>query len=195
MTEDLLRLLAQAHPERSQGDLLAMLDEIPDKAPRKPAHARCGSRPRTPASLERRRSWAASGLVPARLAANFTPGEIAVLSLIAAEVKKRSLCDLPLDQIAAQAGVGRTTVKRALRQAHALKLIRIEERRLSRWRNDTNVVTIIDPAWSSWLRLGRGGGVQFVSSPPDRSRTDTARAWNRGQNLPEGRVRERAAPG
>ncbi len=37
MDNPLLRLLEQAHPERDQADLLAMLDAIPDrKAPSKP---------------------------------------------------------------------------------------------------------------------------------------------------------------
>jgi DNA-binding FadR family transcriptional regulator len=44
------------------------------------------------------------------------------------------------DHIAALAGVGRSSVKNALREAHGLGLVRIEERRLTGFRNDTNVV-------------------------------------------------------
>src|SRR4051812_25632188 len=44
-----------------------------------------GSRPRTPASLERRRRWAASGALPPALASRFTTAETAVLAVIAAE--------------------------------------------------------------------------------------------------------------
>jgi hypothetical protein len=66
--------------------------------------------------------------------------------VIAAEVVRHGFCRLALGHIAALAGVGRSTVKRALREAHGLGLIRIEERRLSAWRNDTNVITILlDP--------------------------------------------------
>src|SRR3954471_4140712 len=39
-----------------------------------------GSRPRTPASLDRRRRWAASGALPPALASRFTLAETAVVS-------------------------------------------------------------------------------------------------------------------
>src|SRR4051812_33224962 len=47
----------------------------------KPARRHLGSRPRTGASMERRRSWAASGWLPPRLAARFTLGEQAVMAV------------------------------------------------------------------------------------------------------------------
>src|SRR3954467_1697744 len=43
---------------------------------------RLGSRPGTPASLERRRRWAASGALPPQIAARFTLAEQAVLSVV-----------------------------------------------------------------------------------------------------------------
>ncbi len=136
---------------------LSNLIEARKALPASPAPARrsVGSRPRSDASLDRRRSWAAAGRLPPQLAARFTVGEQAVMGVIAAETTARGDCRLHVDHIAALAGVGRSTVKRALRQAHALKLIRIEERRLTAWRNDSNVVRIVDPAWLSWLRLRR----------------------------------------
>ncbi|MCJ2102794.1 helix-turn-helix domain-containing protein, partial [Methylobacterium sp. E-046] len=48
-----------------------------------------GSRPRTDASMERRRRWAASGRLPPGLAARFTLAEQAVLALVAAETARR----------------------------------------------------------------------------------------------------------
>jgi hypothetical protein len=177
----LLRLLAQAHPERSQGDLLAMLDAIPDKPQKTTVQRRVGSRPRTDASMARRRSWAAAGRLPPALASRFTMGEVATLAVIAAEVVKRGSCRLAIDHIAALAGVGRSTVKRAIRQAHTLGLIRIEERRLTAWRNDTNVITVVDPGWAAWLRLGRRGGVQI--GPP--TRTSSSSASSRRENRSE----------
>src|SRR3954454_5200953 len=47
-------------------------------APQKPAQRRVGSRPRSPASMERRRSWASSGHMPPQVARRFTLGEQAV---------------------------------------------------------------------------------------------------------------------
>ena len=128
-----------------------------------PARRRVGSRPRSSASMERRRSWAAAGRLPPALAARFTLGETAVLAVIASEMMKRGACTLAIGHIAALAGVCATTVKNALRAAHGLGLIRIEERRLTAWRNLPNLVTITSPEWLSWLRIGpKGGGGKFV---------------------------------
>ena len=156
-------------------------DTAPDRAgsPRKPV----GSRPLTDASLERRRRWAASGRLPPALAARFTLAEQAVLALVAAETARRGDCRLAVGQVAATAGVSRSTVKNALRQARTLGLLTVEERQLTGFRNDTNVVRIVSPEWSAWLRLTRkeprhehhgrtfalplsGGGVKSVTSTP-----------------------------
>src|SRR6058998_4174223 len=59
-------------------------------AAQKPVQRRLGSRPRSPASMERRRRWAASGALPPALAARFTLAETAVLAVIAAEVLRHS---------------------------------------------------------------------------------------------------------
>lgn len=130
----------------------------------RPAQRRVGSRPRSSASMERRRTWAARGLCPPQIAARFTLGEAAVLAVVAAEVRRRGACSWAIGHIAAVAGVSETTVKRALREARRLGLISIEERRQSAWRNDTNVVTVVSPAWLAWLRLSpaKKGGGQFV---------------------------------
>src|SRR4051812_41984447 len=136
-------------------DLIEAKRALPVPPPRP---LRCiGSRPRTPESLARRRRWAASGSLPPALASRFTTAETAVLAVIAAEALKHGRCTLVLDHIAALAGVSRTTVKNAPRAAQGLSLVRIEERRLSAWRNAPNVVTITSPEWSTWLRMRRRG--------------------------------------
>src|SRR3954447_21455965 len=55
-------------------------------AAQKPVRRRSGSRPRSGASMERRRRWASCGALPPALAARFTLAEQAVLGVIAAEV-------------------------------------------------------------------------------------------------------------
>ena len=119
--------------------------------------SRVGSRPRTDASMERRRRWAASGRLPPGLAARFTLAEQAVLSLVAAEVARRKDCRLAVGHLAAIVGVAETTVRNAIREARKLGLITVEERRVTGFRNDTNVVRIISPEWTAWLRLARKG--------------------------------------
>ncbi len=192
MPDDLLRLLEIAHPGKSHAELLAIIEATPDarpaKSPQKPAQRRVGSRPRTGASMERRRSWAASGRMPPKLAARFTLAEQAVLAVIAAEVARHGACTLTLDHIAALAGVCRTTVRNAQREAAALGLIRVEERRVSAWRNASNKVTIICPAWASWLRLGRrGGGLRSVSTTTIQDKNSAKRSSGGGRKgLPAG---------
>ncbi|ACA19063.1 hypothetical protein M446_4731 [Methylobacterium sp. 4-46] len=47
-------------------------------------------------------------------------------------------------------------VRNALREAAHRGLVPIEERAISGWRNDTNVVRLVSEEWRSWLRLARG---------------------------------------
>ena len=121
-------------------------------SPRRPG---VGSRPRTDASMERRRRWAASGRLPPGLAARFTLAEQAVLALVAAEVVRRKDCRLSVPNLAAVAGVAETTVRNAIREARKLGLLTVEERQITGFRNDTNIVRIISPEWTAWLRLAR----------------------------------------
>src|SRR3954468_2955659 len=132
--------------------------------PQKPAQRRFASRPRSPASMERRRRWAASGALPPQIASRFTLAEQAVLAVVAADHRKRGDCRLTNKEVADVAGVSITTVKNALRAARALNLLSVEERRLTAFRNASNVVRIISPEWRSWLRLG-GGGKSAPRSP------------------------------
>ncbi|MCJ2139432.1 GntR family transcriptional regulator [Methylobacterium sp. E-066] len=118
-----------------------------------------GSRPRTDASMERRRRWAASGRLPPGLAARFTLAEQAVLSLVAAEVVRRKDCRLAVGHLAAIVGVAETTVRNAIREAVKLGLVTVEERRITGFRNATNIVRIVSSEWTAWLRLARKGSV------------------------------------
>ena len=117
--------------------------------------ARVGSRPRTDASMGRRRRWAASGRLPPGLASRFTLAEQAVLSLVAAETGRRGDCRLAVGHLAAIVGVAETTVRNAIREARKLGLVTVEERRVTGFRNDTNVVRIVSAEWTAWLRLAR----------------------------------------
>lgn len=122
--------------------------------PRKPG---VGSKPRTDASLERRRRWAASGRLPPTLAARFTLAEQAVLALVAAETARRGDCRLAVGHVAAIAGVSETTVRNAIREARKLDLLTVEERPVTGFRNLPNVVRIVSAEWTAWLRLARKG--------------------------------------
>src|SRR3954449_11159483 len=185
----LWKAFAAGHVTEAEASALSEAIELKKALPPapKPVQRRLiGSRPRTPASLERRRRWAASGAVAPALASRFTTAETAVLAVIAAEHQKHGRCTLVIDHIAALAGVGRTTVKNALREAQRQSLLRIEERRLSAWRNAPNIVILTSPEWLSWLRL-RTRGVGSNPQPPrlKESKTDASarlnRAWAAGR--------------
>jgi hypothetical protein len=129
---------------------------------------RAARRPRSPdrqASLERRRRQAASGAVPAKIAASFTPAEIAVLTVIGRQCQGSGVCVLPIDAIAALAGCCRTSVQNALRQARGLGLILVKERRIPGQKSLTNVIRIISPEWRNWLERG-GRGIGFRKLNP-----------------------------
>jgi hypothetical protein len=128
--------------------------QVPQSNARRPG---VGSRPRTDASLERRRRWAASGRLPPGLAARFTLAEQAVLALVAAETARRKDCRLSIENMAAVTGVCRSTVKNAVREARWLGLLTVEERQITGFRNDTNVLRIVSAEWLAWLRLARRG--------------------------------------
>src|SRR4051812_15841024 len=155
-------------------------------AAQKPVQRRLGSRPRSPASMERRRRWAAGGSLPPALAARFTVAETAVLAVIAAEAMRHGRCTLVIEHIAALAGVGRSTVKRALRAAQGLGFLQVQERHISAWRNAPNVVTIVSREWLAWLRMRRRG-VGSKQEPPrlqENNKSTSAqrnRAWAAGR--------------
>src|SRR4051795_10017987 len=90
--------------ESDAADLSALIEArkaIP--AAPKPAQRRFGSRPRSDASLERRRRWAASGCLPPQIAARFTLAEQSGLAVVSAEVRQYASCTLTIGHIAAVA--------------------------------------------------------------------------------------------
>src|SRR4051812_39861585 len=85
----LLRAYAAGQVTEDQASELSEMIEARRAIPaaQKPIQRRLGSRPRSPpASIERRRRWAASGALPPALAARFTPADVAVLAVVAGEV-------------------------------------------------------------------------------------------------------------
>ncbi len=105
--------------------------------------------------------------MPAKIAAAFTPRELAVLSVIGRQCQRGGTCLLPIDQIAALAGTSRTTAQNALRAARRLGLIEVRERRRRGLPSMTNVIKVISADWSAWLKLS-GPGVGFkLMSPTD----------------------------
>jgi hypothetical protein len=110
-------------------------------------------RPRKRAdAIARRRRVAASGAMPPALAARFTTGETAALAIVADEVRRKGQCELPLDAIAARAGVSRSTTKNAIRTAREHGLVHVIERPRPGQKHLSNLTRIVDREWRAWLK-------------------------------------------
>ena len=187
---------AGAVTEDEATELSALIETrkaVPAARPVRPVRA---PRPRDPSHVERRRKWSASGWLPPKLAARFTPAETAALAVVAWLCAREGRCAIPLDRIASLAGVSRTKVKDAIRLARTLGLLSVEERRLSRWRSDTNVVKVACPTWKAWLdgvrgrRMlrGQGGGVGKATGFNTGDIYGKVRGHPTGKGLPGRRV-------
>lgn len=174
--DQLARTLWQGHAvgaiDDDQAQRLAELIEArrgPARAARKPVGIPLGRNsifpprrvqrsPDRARSIERRRTLASSGPMPSQLACRFTTGELAVLRIVADAVRDNGQCVLPIDAIAARAGVCRRLAQNAIRQAAREGLVTVQERRREGRRNDLNVLRIVSAEWLTWIK--RGGWVQ-----------------------------------
>jgi hypothetical protein len=82
------------------------------------------------------------------------------VSELSADAEYREYC-LHIDAIAARAGVHRTTVQNALREAQGrggepgrIAIITVQERRLRGQRSLTNIIRIVSRDWLNWLHKG-----------------------------------------
>jgi hypothetical protein len=107
-------------------------------------------------------------------------GQLAVLCIIAGEVKHHGVCDLPIDKIAALAGVCRTTVQTTLHEARRHNHIKITERPQPGRKSLPNVVEVVSAEWRMWLKRGptahRPIGsktVNLVSTTKNKNTDDT----------------------
>jgi hypothetical protein len=142
-------------------------------------------RPTSPdrrASIERRRRLVASGPLPPSLAARFTWGEQAVMRIVGDECRAHGTCSLCIDAIAARAGVHRTTVQNALREAQGrgevpgVPLVTVAERRRRGQRSLTNIIKVVSTEWTDWLRKGRRPvGSNCTMTVKNLSSTDTSK--------------------
>lgn len=111
-------------------------------------------RPRSPnrqASRDRRRRLGGSSALPDTMRHYYTEGQRAVLCIIAGEIKHHGVCDLPIDKIAALAGVCRTTVQTTLHEGRRLFHLKITERPMRGRKSLTNLVEIRSPEWRAWI--------------------------------------------
>jgi hypothetical protein len=110
--------------------------------------------------------------MPPSLACKFTVGELAALRIVTDEVREKGHCDRTLGEIAARAGIGRTTAQNALRAAAAMGLITVQERRREGQKNLPNIIRIVSREWQLWIKRGGQRGGHSVSEPIGFKKTD-----------------------
>ena len=175
-------------------ELIEARKAVPAAARPAASRGRVGARPRTSASLGRRRAWSASGWLPPAIAAGFTQAEQAALAVILVEVVLKGRCELCHGAVGGRAGVSVSTVKRALGEARRLGLLSVEERRVSWCRNLPNVVTVSSADLAAWVRTrgrgllrAKGGGVHLGTASKfndlDSLRHSAATAWKTGLSV------------
>jgi len=118
------------------------------------------------------------------LACKFTVGELAALRIVADEVREKGHCDRTLGEIAARAGIGRTTAQNAMRLAATMGLLTVQERRREGQKNLPNVVRIVSREWQLWTKRGGQRSAPHVSKPIGFKKTDPTgkRFKRRGEN-------------
>ncbi|MBB4262660.1 hypothetical protein GGD64_006722 [Bradyrhizobium sp. CIR3A] len=140
--------------------------------PRRPQRS-----PDRKASRDRRRMLGGSSALPDNLRHHFTEGQRSVLAIIAGEIKRQGFCDLPIDKIAALAGVCRSSCQSSIHEARRLGLIRVTERPRPGRKNLTNIVQIVSREWLTWIKRGpasRIGSKTAILESPTKS-TDQER--------------------
>ena len=105
------------------------------------------------ASRRRKRIVGGPSELPENIRQHYTHGEQAALAIVVREVMDKGCCDLCIDQIAAEAGISRTTVQNALRRARDENAhVDVEVRPVPGQKNLTNVIRIISKEWVDWLK-------------------------------------------
>lgn len=190
LSDEAAQALAEAIQRRREAER-CQTDAKPQSAPkaflRPPPPQRSPDRQR---SIERRRHLAASGPMPPALAARFTVSELAVLRIVADEVRARGVCDRSLAELAARAGCCRKVAQNVMRLAAREGLVTIERRPRPGRKHLTNIVRVVSAEWRSWLAKG-GGLVPTVGQgekkyPPRTTgllSSERSRALSRGNYL------------
>jgi hypothetical protein len=122
--------------------------------------------------------------MPPSLACKFTVGELAALRIVSDEVREKGHCDRTLGEIAARAGIGRTTAQNAIRLAAAMGLLTVQERRREGQKNLPNLVRVVSREWQLWIKRGGQSNAPQVSRGIGFKKTDPTgkESKRRGEN-------------
>jgi hypothetical protein len=163
-------MTAAASPEAHRGPLALPPTRCSIFRPR-----RLQRPPQRSKAIERRRTLAASGPLPPRLAGKFTTGAMAVLKVVADATRGNGAqCIKSVAEIAARAGVCHRLAQYAEREG----LLTVQERPQRGQPNLVNIVRIICADWLTWLRRRRGCRNMRLT-PKKVSNTVQDEGWSR----------------
>jgi hypothetical protein len=118
------------------------------------------------------------------------------MRIIGDECRAHGCCTLHIDAIAARAGVHRTTVQNALREAQGRgevpgsPIITVRERRVRGQRSLSNIIKVVSREWRDWLHKSRSAmGVGSKRTATEKSNTTDTGLSLRGRTpwgIPDG---------
>ncbi len=95
-----------------------------------------------------------------------------MLALIAAETTRRGDCRLAVGHLAAIVVWLRPPCATPSARRGSSGCLTVEERRITGFRNDTNILRIVAPEWTAWLSLARKAAPPMALGRPERSGRD-----------------------
>jgi hypothetical protein len=111
-------------------------------------------------------------------------GELAALRIVTDEVREKGRCDRTIAEIAARAGICRTTAQNAIRAAAAMGLLTVQERRREGQKNLPNVVRIVSREWLQWIkRRGQASGRSASKSIGFKKTDPTDKGFSRREGI------------
>jgi hypothetical protein len=90
--------------------------------------------------------------MPPKLAAMFTPSELAGLNIIGDEIARNGTCRLSVKELADRSQTCRRTIQNAIRNARWRGLLIVKRRRLTRMMSLPNIIIVISEEWLAWLK-------------------------------------------
>jgi hypothetical protein len=127
--------------------------------------------------------------MPPSLACKFTVGELAALRIVTDEIREKGQCDRTVAEIAARAGICRSTAKNAVRAAATMGLLTVQERRREGQKNLPNVVRVVSREWQQWIkRRGQAGSYSASKAIGVKKITPTGKGFKevRENGIPPG---------
>jgi hypothetical protein len=106
------------------------------------------------ASIERRKTLAATWALPPTMAAKLTPCEQAYCRLLADDFATKGYTDVSHAAMAARVGCCVETIQRAQTTLRALGWVTVEHRPVPGRKHLPNVIRVVSPEWQAWIENG-----------------------------------------